>query len=96
MSTAQRWSLTVASFGWEVHDETWFSDSIGHRFSLLLSSLTHIRALLLRNWGYRVGQAVKHRKGLEQVEAIDLDFSRPSKPLLPSERGLMAAFHDGH
>ena len=85
----------LAAFGWEVHEEAWFRDSVGRQFSLVLSSLSHIRALLLRNWGYRVGQAVKHRKGLEQVEAIDLDFSRPSKSLLPSERGLICQLASG-
>ena len=52
------------AFGWEALEDTWFCDPVGRKFSLVLSSLTHIRALLMRDWGYQVGQAVKHRKGV--------------------------------
>ena len=79
----------LAALGWFVKEEVWFVDSYGRRFSLVSTSLSQIRALLLRDWGQYVGRAVSHRKGLAQVESVDLEFSRPSKSLLPSERGLL-------
>ena len=39
--------------------------------------------------------AVKHRKGLEQVDVIHIAASRPSKGLLPSERGLLSQLVSG-
>lgn len=75
--------------GWEFVDELVFQDVPGRRFSLVSSSLRHIKTLLLYQWGLRIASAVQHRKDLESVGIIDVDFSRPSKSLLPSERGLL-------
>lgn len=81
--------------GWEFVDELVFQDVPGRRFSLVSSSLRHIKTLLLYQWGLRIASAVQHRKDLESVGIIDVDFSRPSKSLLPSERGLLGQLVSG-
>ena len=85
----------LRSLGWEFVDGTTFQDESGRSFSLCSSSLGHIRSLLLYQWGQRVAQAVCHRKGLDSVQVIDTEFSRPSKSLLPSERGLLGQLVSG-
>ena len=85
----------LRALGWEFVDGTNFRDGSGRSFSLHSSSLGHIRSLLLFQWGHRVSQAVCHRKGLDSIHGVDTEFSRPSKSLLPSERGLLGQLVSG-
>ena len=85
----------LADLGWNYEGDLCFSDSNRRKFSLVLSSLCHIRSLLMWQWGRKVAQAICHRKGLEGITDVDLEFSRPSKSLLPSERGLLCQLVSG-
>ena len=79
----------LQDLGWEFLDGLCFQDEAGRSFSLVSSSLRHIRSLLAYQWGRYIAGQVSHRKGLASLQAVDIEFSRPSKSLLPSERGLL-------
>ena len=85
----------LRGLGWECTEGTSFQDGHGRRFSLVSSSLSHVLGLLSWNWGVVLRDAVKHRKGLEHVDVIHVAASRPSKGLLPSERGLLSQLVSG-
>lgn len=79
----------LQDLGWEYLDGLCLQDEAGRSFSLVSSSLRHIRSLLAFQWGRYIAGQVSHRKGLASLQAVDIEFSRPSKSLLPSERGLL-------
>ena len=79
----------LQDLGWECLEGLCFQDEAGRSFSLVSSSLRHIRSLLAFQWGRYIAGQVSHRKGLASLQAVDIEFSRPSKSLLPSERGLL-------
>ena len=65
-------------------------DLCGLPGSLRLSSILHIETLLLSTWADHVVQRVAMRKGLEGLESLDIEASRPSRSPLPSEQALLA------
>ena len=84
----------LRGWGWECVEGATFQDAVGRR-SLVTSSLSHVMALLSWHWGSVIRDAVQHRKGLEQIGVVHVEGSRPSRGLLPSERGLLSQLVSG-
>ncbi len=80
----------LSSFGWSLQPGLVMRDAACRTFHLVLTPLFHVQHLLMVNWGEVVSSKVRHRKGLEELEAVDCDFSRPSPSLQPQERGLLS------
>ena len=85
----------LAELGWTLEGEEVFRDESGRRFHAVLSSFGHVESLLKTSWADKVVKEVKHRKGLEALQTLDLDASRPAKSLVPTEKGIMAALVTG-
>ena len=83
------------SFGWSLQPGLVMRDAAGRTFHLVLTPLFHVQHLLMVNWSELVSSKVRHRKGLEELEAVDCDFSRPSPSLQPQERGLLSQLVHG-
>ena len=63
---------TLQALGWRLQQGEVFADPYGRSFDLVLTSLSHIEALLLTSWADRVVQEVCHRKGLEVLDSLDI------------------------
>ena len=61
----------------------------------MLSPSDHIDRLKSSSWAEFVVSKVKRRKGLEQLETISLEFTRPCSSLTSGERGLVLAQQTG-
>ena len=79
-----------ATLGWSHHAHEVFVDCHGRPFDLRLSPFQHIEFLLQGTWADFVVQQVTVRKGLEDLVSLDMEASRPSRSLLPSEQALLA------
>ena len=88
--TTRQLVRTLGALGWSRRMQETFVDCQGRSFDLRLSSILHIETLLLSTWADHVVQRVAMRKGLEGLESLDIEASRPSRSLLPSEQALLA------
>ena len=77
------------SLGWSIFGRATFGDSHGRSFHLVLSPIAHIEYLLSTSWSQHVTQRVTHRKGLELLKSLDLDFCRAGPGFRPNEQGLL-------
>ena len=85
----------LGALGWHLFGRATFRDDSGRSFHLLLSPSDYIDKLLSSSWAEFVVSKVKHRKGLEQLDTISLEFTRTCLSFTPSERGLVLTQQTG-
>ena len=86
---------TLGLLGWNLRGGAVFADHMGRVFHLFLSPFKQICSLLGSSWADFVCVQIDHRKGLENVEGIDLQLTKAMPGLLPSEKGLVLCQQTG-
>lgn len=82
-------------FGWTFTDGALCTHEDGRFFHLYLSPPKQVYSLLCSSWSDFVCTQVNHRKGLENLESIDLQITKSMPTLLLSERGLVLCQQTG-
>ena len=67
---------TLGLLGWNLQEGAVFVDHMGRIFHLFLSPFKQIYSLLSSSWADFVCVQIDHRKGLENVEGIDLQLTK--------------------
>ena len=75
--------------GWSLFGRATFGDMYGRSFHLVLTPVLHIEYLLSTSWSQYVTKRVTHRKGLESLASLELDFCRVGPGFRPNEQGLL-------
>ena len=75
--------------GWALKQGAVFEDVSGRVFHLFMSPLRHIRYLLSTTWTTFVCAQISHRKGLTDIDNIDLVVSKDLSSLRKEEKGLV-------
>ena len=75
--------------GWTLFGRATFGDLHGRSFHLVLTPILHIEYLLSTSWSQYVTERVTHRKGLEHLTSLELDFCRVGPGFRPNEQGLL-------
>ena len=79
----------LLALGWTLFGRATFGDLHGRSFHLVLTPFLHIEYLLSTTWSQHVAERVTHRKGMENLASLELDFCRPGPGFRPNEQGLL-------
>ena len=85
----RRFIFQLGNLGWSYVGDKCFEDGWGRRFHLVNTPWSHALAILQHTWMDRVVSQVCHRKGLAELETIDVMALRPWRGLSAAAAGLV-------